>query len=411
MDVETKALEIIRNWKLTKVVYGNDTLDKTGELVKSFGTSAIIVIGGGSVKKNGFLDRLIASLKKQGIESILFEGVEPNPSKETVEKIAALWKSSKSEFAIAIGGGSAMDAAKAAALLVTLNETDISPYFGVEMSKDKLAGRKIKPVVCIPTTSGTSAEVTKYSNVTVHSLGVKKLIVDSNIIPPLAIVDPKLTIPCPKDLTVTVGLDTLTHSMEGYLNCVNDPGNEDANERALVSIELIFKYLLRAANNGSDLEAREMMSRACVLGGTVIVFKSTGGPHMNSFSWYDVMPHGQATGIMLPYYIVYYAKNPVVAKKLEPIAKMLNVPVDQHIGKNVAKAILDWYKLLGFKTTLKEFEGFDETQIKKAIIDAAQNEMKLKAMPHPIPNERKDEILSVIVRSAYCGNLDDIERL
>ena len=411
MSTETKALEIIRNWKLTKIIYGNDTLDKTGDLVKDFGQSAIIVIGGGSVKKNGFLDRLANSLSKESIKIVLFEGVEPNPSKETVEKIAARWKSSGSDFTIAIGGGSAMDAAKAAALLVTLNETDISPYFGVEMSKNKLSGKKIKPVVCIPTTAGTSAEVTKYSNVTVHSLGVKKLIVDSNIIPPLAIVDPTLTIPCPKELTVTVGLDTLTHSLEGYLNCMNDRGNEDANERALVSIELIFKYLLRAANNGNDLEAREMMSRACVLGGTVIVFKSTGGPHMNSFSWYDVMPHGQATGIMLPYYIVYYTKNPVVAKKLEPIAKMLNVPIDSKIGINVAKAMLQWYKELGFKTTLKEFEGFGETQIKKAISDAVQNEMKLKAMPHPVPNERKDEILSVIVRSAYSGDLEAIEKL
>ena len=411
MSTEAKALEIIKNWNLTKIFYGNDILDQTGELVKDLGNSAIIVIGGGSVKKNGYLSRLTDSLKSNSIDFVLFEGVEPNPSKETVEKIAKLWKSSKSAFGIAIGGGSAMDAIKAAALLVTLDEEDISPYFGVEMSKKKLGDRKLVPTVLIPTTSGTSAEVTKYSNITVHDLGVKKLIVDKNIIPPYAIVDPKLTISCPKELTVTVGLDTLTHSLEGYLNCVDDPNNESANERALVSIELVFKYLLRTANDGNDLEAREMMSRACVLGGPVIVFKSTGGPHMNSFSWYDVMPHGQATGIMLPYYIVYYAKNPVVAKKLEPIAKMLSVPVDGNIGKNVAKAMLDWYKKLGFKTTLAEFKGFGEEQITKAVSDASQNEMKLKAMPHPIPAERKDEILSAIIRSAYSGNLDDIAKL
>ena len=411
MSIEEKALEIINNWPSTKVEYGNGKLKETGALVKEFGRKALIVIGQGSVKRNGYLETLQKSLDKVEITYDLFEGVEPNPSKETVEQIAEKWKNFKADFAIGLGGGSAMDAAKAAAILVTLDEDDISPYFGVQQATEALRGKSLVPCICIPTTSGTSAEVTKYSNVTVDALGVKKLIVDTAIIPPLAIVDPELTLSCPAQLTATVGLDTLTHSMEGYLNCVHDEGNEDANERALISIELITKYLLKAVKDGNDLTAREMMSRACVLGGTVIVHKSTGGPHMNSFSWYDVMPHGQATGVMLPYYTVYYAKNPKVAEKLEPIAEMFGLEKDDQSGLKVGEAMLKWYEDMGFKTKLSDYEGFTEEMVNKAVKDAAENAMKLKAMPQPIPEDRKNEILKTIIEGAKDGELKKIAEL
>jgi alcohol dehydrogenase class IV len=154
-----------------------------------------------------------------------------------------------------------------------------------------------------------------------------------------------------------------------------------------------------------------MTSLATVLGGTVIVYKSTGGPHMNSFSWYDVTAHGNATGLMLPYYIPYYAKNPVVAEKLRPIAKMLGVAEGPDIGASVARAMLDWYASFGFPTTLKGFDGFNDAYITKAVADAAQNKMKLEAMPNPMSEADAPRLLDAILRGAYEGDLQRVADL
>jgi len=135
-EIESQSLEIFSKWPRTKIIFGKGSLNQAGKCAKEFGKKALIVIGGGSVKSNGVLDKLILILKKSGVTSEVFEGVEPNPSKETMESIAWRYKDGKFEVMIALGGGSAMDAAKAALILTSLNETDLSPYFGVgEVSK------------------------------------------------------------------------------------------------------------------------------------------------------------------------------------------------------------------------------------------------------------------------------------
>ncbi|TFF98384.1 MAG: iron-containing alcohol dehydrogenase, partial [Promethearchaeota archaeon] len=387
--IEQKAMKIFEEWHRTEIIFGKHTLKETGKYAKKFGDSAFIVIGEGSVKKYGYLDTLIESLDKQGIKHNLYEGVEPNPSKQTVEDIAKQFNEDDYEVTIALGGGSTMDAAKAALILTTLEEDNISPYFGVGKASKKLD--RISPCICIPTTAGTSSEITRYSNVTIPQKGVKKLISDISMHPHYAIIDPTLTMSCPKNLTVTVGLDTMTHSLEGYLNSVQDPGNEDINERALLSLELVFRWLKVAAEEPENYTARKMMSIACLLGGTVIGgerFKGTAGPHMNSFSWAETIPHGKSTGIMMPYYIAYYGKNKTVMKKLKPIADMLGAEKGKNIGIYVAENMLDWYKEMGFPTKISELEGWKPEYKEKAIEDAAENTMKLEAMPNPVPLDK-----------------------
>ena len=208
-----------------------------------------------------------------------------------------------------------------------------------------------------------------------------------------------------------MGLDTLTHAMEGYLNIAADPGNEDINARALLAIELVFRWLKVAANEPENVVARRMMAIASVLGGTVIggeKFKGTGGPHMNSFSWAETIPHGKSTGVMLPYYLVYYAKNPAVQDKLENIAQLLNISEPTNIGYDVASFMLNWYESMEFPRRLKDIEGWSDEYIDKALNDASQNEMKLKAMPNPVPLDQVDEILRPILQAAADGDLTQI---
>jgi len=411
-ELERTSLSIFSNWPRTKIIFGNKMIIDTGKYALKFGNNALVVIGGGSIKQNKILDKLIDSLNRYKIKYDIYEGVEPNPSKETVHSIAEKYNSSSYDVAIGLGGGSVLDATKAALILTTAKEKDISKFFGVDKVSEKI--KRISPCICIPTTAGTSSEISRYANITVKELSVKKLISDIAIHPHFAIVDPELTISCSKDLTITVGLDSLTHSMEGYLNTVQDEGNNDINERALISIEIIFKWLKVAAEQPNNLEARKMMSIACLLGGTIIGgerFKGTGGPHMNSFSWAETIPHGKATGIMLPYYIIYYAKNPKVKEKLIQISKILKIKVydTENIGKIIAEYILNWYKSLGFPTSLKELTGWKEDYIEKALKDAKENEMKLKAMPNPVPLEKVNELLRPILEAARDGNLDLIK--
>lgn len=409
-QLDSRAMEIFDEWPRTKIIFGNDTIRFAGKFALDYGKRAFIIIGGNSVKSFGQLDLLIESLKKAKVEYSIFEGVEPNPSKETIEAIAKMYNKEKYQVTIALGGGSPMDAAKAALILTTLKMDDLTPFFGVDNVSKKM--KRISPLICIPTTSGTSSEITRYSNITVKELGLKKLISDIAIHPHVAIVDPRLTMSCHKDLTLTVGLDTLTHSMEGYLNTIQDAGNEDINERAMISIKLVFKWLKKTSEEPENLEARRMMSIASVLGGTVIGgerFKGTGGPHMNSFSWSNFLDHGKATGLMLPYYIVYYAKNPKVVEKLKPIAKLLNLNVSDSIGKDVAQAMLNWYKSMGFVTKLKDCKGWEDKYLDKALSDAAQNDMKLKAMPNPVPLDKVNEVLRPILEAAREGDLSIIK--
>lgn len=403
------AEEIIKNWNLTDVTFGEGTISQAGTITKEMGISnALIVIGGGSVEKFGHLSKLIDSLKKNGIKHNLIKGTEPNPSVGTIYRIALKALQCQADGFLALGGGSVIDAAKAANVLVTLKVDDIHPFFGVNNIEKEFRGN-LKPLLPIPTTAGTSAEVTKYSNVSDLVIGVKKLISDPTIIPKRAIVDPELTVSCPPKLTRIVGLDTLTHLMEGYLNNVHDDVDPDANNRALEGMRLVFNYLPKAIEDGKDLEARKMMCLACVLGGTVIVYKSTGGPHMNSFSWFSIMDHGEATALMLPYYVGYYGKN--VQEKLKNIAKLMDLDVSEDITRSVVEGLLNFYNKIGQPIKIREYEKFPKEFIKKAIEDASQNQMKLDNMPRPIPAEKRNEILQVILDGALEGKIDNILKL
>jgi alcohol dehydrogenase class IV len=403
------AENIVKNWQLTKVTFGNGSLNKAGSISKEMGIhKALITIGGGSVEKFGYLSTLINSLKKFGIHYDIVSGIEPNPSIETIYRITLKALLSQSDGFLALGGGSVIDAAKAANILVTLKTDDIHPYFGVDNVKKELKG-ELMPLLPIPTTSGTSAEVTKYSNLSDLLIGVKKLISDSSIIPKRALVDPELTLSCPSKLTRIVGLDTLTHLMEGYLNNIHDNIDPKANERAIEGMRLVFENLPKAVKNGNDIEARKMMSLACILGGTVIVYKSTGGPHMNSFSWFSIMDHGEATALMLPYYVAYYGKN--ISRKLEEIAKLMNVDIKSGLTKAVVEGLLTFYKRIGQPTKLAEYSKFPREFLAKAIQDASQNQMKLDNMPRPISAEKRDYILDVILEGAWNGQIDEILKL
>jgi len=402
-----KAEEILKAWKPTKIHFGEGSIQQVGEVVKKYAKKTLLTIGKGSIKKSGVLDSISQALEKNSITYKIVEGVEPNPSKETVYRIVYHLLAGDFNCLLAIGGGSVIDAAKAAAILGTIKEGQIDDYFGVGMVSKKV--KRIMDLIAIPTTSGTGSELTKFSVITDTWLLVKKLIFDIAIIPTEAIVDPELTYSCETHVSRVTGLDAMTHLMEGYFNNVDEAVDSEANQRALMGLKLVFEGLPRVLQNGQDREARRMMSLASTLGGSVLFYKQAGLPHLNSFSWSNVMDHGEAVAVMLPYYTAYYAPN--ISEKIKNVAELMSIPESKNMTKDFVQGLFEFYKKVNFPLTLKEFKNFSKDLIEKAVRDASQNRMKLDASPRPIPPERSNEVLRTIIEGAHEGTIEKIVNL
>lgn len=399
--------KILAQWKPTRIHFGEGAIEKVGEVVRKHGDNVLMITGGESLKRHGIYDRIVSSLDQASIRHGICRGVEPNPSKETVYRIAYRILAGNFSCLLAVGGGSAMDAAKAAGILATVKEGEIDDYFGVGLVSKKAA--KIMSLVVAPTTSGSGSEVTKFSVITDTRLGVKKLMIDPAIVPAEAIVDPVLTYSCDRHVTMVSGLDAMTHLIEGYFNTVDEGADPTTNDRAMAGLGLLFQALPRAVDDPGDREARRDMALASTLGGTVLFFKQAGGPHLNSFSWCNVMDHGEACAVMLPYYGAYYA--PVVEEKLRNVSRIMGVKASGHSARDFAEGLLGFYRRIGFPSTLKEFKDFTPGLIDKAVADASQNKMKLDAMPRPVPLDRSEKVLRTIIEGAYEGRLDEILKL
>jgi alcohol dehydrogenase class IV len=405
--VMQEAEGIISGWEPTKLHFGEGAVNKVGDAVKNYGNRVLIITGQGSVKAAGYLDRITGSLESASISYRFCEGVEPNPSKETVYRIAYRVLAGGFDCMLAVGGGSAMDAAKAAGILATAKEGELDDYFGVGLASAKID--RIMPLIVVPTTSGSGSEVTKFSVITDTRLGVKKLMIDPAIVPREAVLDPELTYTCSPHVTRVSGLDAMTHLIEGYFNEVDEGADPQCNERSLLGLKLLFAALPGVLENPDDKEGRKQVAMASLLGGTVLFFKQAGGPHLNSFSWCNVMDHGEACAVMLPYYGAYYA--PVIAQKMKNVSEAMGISDSGNAAKDFAEGLLNFYEKLGFPLTLKEFDDFSEALIEKAVNDASQNKMKLEAMPRPIPLEDSTRVLRTIIEGAYNGSLDGILKL
>lgn len=158
---------------------------------------------------------------------------------------------------MAVGGGSVIDAAKAAGILGTIKEGELDDYFGVGLVSQKV--KKTIDIIAAPTTSGSGSEVTKFSVITDTKLGVKKMTIDPAIVPTESIVDPTLTYSCGRHVTLVSGLDTMTHLIEGYFNTVDEGADPEANEKALLGLDPVFQGLPRVVQNPEDKEGREIL--------------------------------------------------------------------------------------------------------------------------------------------------------
>ncbi len=283
------------------------------------GSRAMICVGGGSMKKFGFLDRAVEYLKEAGMEVQLIEGIEPDPSVETVMKGAEAMLAFEPDWIIAMGGGSPIDAAKAMWIKYEYPETtfeDMCKIFGIPTL------RKKAHFCAIPSTSGTATEVTAFSIITDYAKGIKYPIADFEITPDVAIVDPDLAETMPKKLVAHTGMDAMTHAVEAYVSTANC---DYTDPLALHSIKMIQKDLIDSYNG--DMEKRDAMHNAQCLAGMAFSNALLGIVHSMAhktgaaFADYGAhIIHGAANAMYLPKVIAFNAKDETAAKRYAVIA-------------------------------------------------------------------------------------------
>ena len=341
------------------------------ELKNLKGKRAILVVGGGSMKRQGFLDRAVAYLKEAGMEVQLFEGVEPDPSVETVMKGAEAMRAFQPDWIVAMGGGSPIDAAKAMWAFyeypdVTFEDLCIPFNFPELRQKAKFAA--------IPSTSGTATEVTAFSVITDYEKGIKYPLADFNITPDVAIVDSELVEGLPAHQVAYTGMDALTHAIEAYVSTLHGVYTDPL---AMQAIEMVFDYL--SASFRGNMEARAQMHDAQCLAGMAFSNALLGIVHSMAhktgaaFSTGHIT-HGLANAMYLPYVIKYNAKDPVAAKRYAEIARKAGLmgSSEQALINSLCAKIDEFNVILGIPATLKDF-GIKEDEFKEKISDIAEN--------------------------------------
>lgn len=320
------------------------------------GKRAVVVVGGGSMKRFGFLDKVEAYLKEAGMDVKLFEGVEPDPSVETVMKGAAVMREFQPDWIVSIGGGSPIDAAKAMWAFyeypdVTFEDLCIPFNFPTLRTKAKFCA--------IPSTSGTATEVTAFSVITDYEKGVKYPLADFNITPDVAIVDPSLAETMPKKLTAHTGMDAMTHAIEAYVSTLHC---DYTDPLALHAIEMISADLIPSYNG--DMAARARMHNAQCLAGMAFSNALLGIVHSMAHKTGAAyagghIVHGCANAMYLPKVIRFNAKEPAAAERYAKIAKFLGLAgttTDELVDALIAH-IQEMNRALDIPTCIKDYEG------------------------------------------------------
>lgn len=298
---------------------GPKCLQEAGDEIRCLGLKKALIVTDKVLVDIKLVDKLTEMLDSKGIEYVIFDETQPNPTVGNVVNGETMLKENNCDFVISFGGGSPHDCAKGIAL-VAVNGGSIKDYEGVDKSpKPQL------PLIAINTTAGTASEMTRFCIITDEERHIKMAIVDKNTTPIIAVNDPLLMLDMPKSLTAATGMDALTHAVEAYVSIAATPVTDAC---ALKAVELIAKSLRRAVEDGKDEVARDDMAYAEYLAGMAFNNASLGYVHAMAHQlggFYD-LPHGVCNAVLLPHVQKFNAQ--VAPERLSDIAKAMGVDVD-----------------------------------------------------------------------------------
>ena len=361
------------DWSEPTLLEGPGSIRKLPEFIKSKGLKKVLVVTDKGLMGLHLLDSLFEELDKAGVEYVVYDGTQPNPSIENIEDARALYVDNGCQGVIAFGGGSPMDCAKAAAARVTNPKIPVRKMRGVLKLHHKLP-----PFFAVPTTAGTGSETTLAAVVTDTATHEKNAINDPRLKPKFAVLDPELTVGLPPHITSTTGMDALTHAVEAYIGKSNVKSTEEYAEKAT---KMIFENIEKAYTNGKDIEARDKMLKASFYAGQAFTRAYVGYVHAiahNLGGQYGV-PHGLANAVILPYVLEYYGET--AHKRLARLAEIAGVKTTGS-DKEKAEAFIEAIKTLNKNMNIPD--GFDMVQ-EKDIPVIVERALKEGNPLYPVP--------------------------
>ena len=326
------------------IEFGAGAINRLPEILKGYQAKKVMLVYDGGVKAAGIADVVLAAIREAGVEYVIFDGVIPNPTNEVVEKAASIAKEEKVDVFVAAGGGSSIDLAKAVNVLMS-NPGSIGEYGGMNMVKNPLL-----PLIAIPTTAGTSSEITNVSALIDTEKVIKYVVIDNNLVPSKVIADPEFTKTMPASVTAATGMDAITHAVESYISNMATPLTE---YNSLAGLKIFHANIAAAVKNGSDMKAREQMMLGCIITGFGFSNANLGMVHAiaHTLSAHFGLAHGMANACVLPYVMAFNA--PSCPEKMVEMAKALDLPVSGNTEKDMyllSEELLRLIKELGIKT-------------------------------------------------------------
>lgn len=379
---------VFMNWDEPELLKGKDAVLKLPAFIKSKGVNKVLIVTDKGLMSLKLLDPLFAQLKKDKLEYVVYDGVQPNPTIPNIEECKDIYTNNHCEGIIAFGGGSPMDCAKAAAARV------VKPNQSVRKMRGYLkVHKKIPPFFAVPTTAGTGSETTLAAVVTDPTTHEKNAIGDPCLRPKYAVLDPMLTVGLPPHITSATGMDALTHAVEAYIGKSNVKSTIKYSEDA---VKLIHTNLEKAYHNGKDVEARDNMLYASYLAGNAFTRAFVGYVHAiahNLGGMYGT-PHGFANAVILPHMLEWYGSS--VYKKLAKLADLIGLSKENQSEEEKAKAYIAEIKRMNKEMGIPETFDF----IKEKDIPIIVNRAIKEGNPgYPVPKIMNAKECEQVVRS------------
>ena len=372
----------------SNINFGKDAIATLPDILKELKVKKVMVVCDKMIMEVGIGTKVIEEAEKADVEITVYDGVIPNPTNQIVEEAAAIAKEAGIEAFIAVGGGSSMDTAKAVNVLMT-NPGTIGEYGGIGMVKEE-----VFPLIAVPTTAGTSSEITNVSALIDTEKVIKYVVIDNKITPTHVISDPEFTLSVPASVTAATGMDAITHAVESYISNMATPLSK---YHSLEALKIFHKALPVAVADGRNFEAREQMMLGCTIVGYGFSNANLGMVHAiaHTLSAHFGLAHGMANACVLPYVIRYNAES--CPQQMVEMAEAIglettgNTDTDKYL---LADELLRMIKLLGVKTISEQ--GITEDALDRLAEDAL-HEPVLNFNPRQ--GVTKEDILDILKKA------------
>lgn len=366
----------------SKVIFGADTSNLMGDMIKKLGCRKVMLVTDKGLSRIGIPEIIKAKLESEGLNMGIYDEIASEPKETEIDHAVKRFRLDNFDAVIGLGGGSSLDSAKVIAVLGNESRT-LSEIYGTK----KIFERKIH-LILIPTTAGTGSEATPNA-LFMDSKNNKNPVISPYLLPDVAVLDPKLTVGLPDNITAFTGMDALAHCLESW---VSTNGNVISEAYAYEGIRLIAESIETAVINGKDIEAREKMLLGSYLGGMALTIAGTTAVHALSYPLGKRgVPHGMANGLLLPR--VFKFNLPSCVRSLATLAPILGLVGSDHfeLAAEVIKVLDDLLKRLPIPKTLGEF-NINSSEIPTMATEALLNERLLQNNPHPILQDDVEKI-------------------